>query len=205
MNKLAVLVVIAWLWTLILTGCNSQEVWESDYDLSTEVGRELHCYAQFQKNVRANFYGAEWTSEVNNWFGAVVEWKVIADGEEYNLVCNYSDDLEDWTIDYTPVDEPEIQTSILEFDLENVEGRIAACEERAGYYLNFNEWTFVWEDESEGWASFVRNGHVTYLKRGENAEDDVECIIDMADKNVTVDFSNHIYNWELQEILETQE
>ena len=92
-----------------------------------------------------------------------------------------------------------------EFDLETEEGRLAACEERAGYYLNFNEWTFTWEDESDGWASFVRNGHVAYLKRDENAEDDVECVVDMVDKSVSVNFSNHIYNGELQEDTEAIE
>jgi hypothetical protein len=202
--KKSTLIAIAGLWASVLTWCNSQEVWEADYDLSTEIGREMHCYAQFQKNVRANSYWAEWANEVNDWFLAVVEWKVTADGEEYNLVCNYSDDLEDWTINYTPVDEPESWNSIPEFDLETEEGRIAACEERAGFYLNFNEWTFTWEDESEGWASFIRNWHVVYLKWWENAEDDVECVIDMVDKSVNVDFSNHIYNWELQEITEIE-
>ena len=250
--KKSVLWLITLLWlTVLLAWCNSKEVWDVDYDLSTEIGRELHCYAQFQKSVRANSYWAEWTNEVNNWFVTVVEWKVTADGEEYNLVCNYSDDLWDWTINYTPVNEPEIwnpaseycianggtfeiissSTAIYgectlpdgtkceeweyyngecwtenneeiqtpEFDLKSEEGRIAACEERAGYYLNFNEWTFTWEDESEGWASFVRNGHVAYLKWWENAEDDVECVIDMVDWSVNVEFSNHMYNWELQE------
>ena len=254
--KKSTLIAIAGLWAVVLTGCNSQEVWDVDYDLSTEMGREMHCYAQFQKNVRANSYWAEWTNEVNNWFSAIVEWKVTADDEVYNLVCNYSDDSEDWTINYTPANEPEIwnpaseycisnwwsyeivsnETSIYwectlpdgnkceewayyngecwaesneeirtpEFDLETEEGRKAACEERAGYYLNFNEWTFTWEDESEGWASFIRNGHVAYLKWWENAEDDVECVIDMVDKSVNVDFSNHIYNWELQETPEIE-
>jgi len=193
------LVAIAGLWAVVLTGCSSQEIWESNYDLSTEIGREMHCYAQFQKSVRANSYWAEWSNEVNNWFSAIVEWKVTADGEKYNLICNYSDDLEDWTISYTPIDESEAWSSILEFDLETEEWRIAACKERAGFYLNFNEWTFTWEDESEWWSSFIRNGHVAYLKWWENAEDDVECIIDMTDKSVNVDFSNHIYNGELQE------
>ena len=32
----------------------------------------------------------------------------IGCGEEYNLVCNYSDDLWDWTINYTPINEPEV-------------------------------------------------------------------------------------------------
>ena len=107
------------------------------------------------------------------------------------MKCTY-DDAWDWTIEYNPIN-PE------GFDLQSEEGRIVACEERAGYNLNFNEWTFTWEDESEAGASFVRNGHVAYLKRWENAEDDVECFIDMVDKSVNVEFSNHIYNGELQE------
>ena len=202
--KKTTLVAIAGLWAVILAWCNSKEVWDVDYDLSNEIGREMHCYAQFQKNVKANSYWADWANEVNNWFGAIVQWKVTADGDQYYLVCNYSDDLWDWTIDYTPVDEPEVWSSIPEFDLETEEWRIAACEEMAGFYLNFNEWTFAWEEESEGWASFIRNGHVAYLKWWENAEDDVECVIDMVDKSVNVDFSNHIYNWELQETPEIE-
>ena len=243
------LVAILWA-TLLLTGCNSKEVWDVDYDLSTEIGRELHCYAQFQKNVRANTYVAEWVAEVSNGFGIIVEWKVTADDKEYNLVCNYSDDIGDWSVNYTPVDTPEIwnpaseyclangwnfeivsnetdiygectlldgtkceewafykgecwaenneEIQVPEFDINSEEGRIAACEERAGFYLNFNEWTFTWEGESEGWASFVRNGHVEYLKRWENAEDDVECVVDLVDWSVNVEFSNHMYNGELQ-------
>ena len=243
-----------WLIALALTGCNSKNVRDVEYDLSTEMGREMHCYAQFQKNVKADSYWAEWVNEVNNGFGAMVEWKVKADDEEYNLVCNFSDDLGEFSINYTPLDAPEIwnpaseyclekwwsyaivsdemniygectlpdgtkceqwalfywgcqqdDSDELNFDLETVEGRKAACEERAGFYLNFNEWTFTWEDESEGWASFIRNGHVDYLKRWENAEDDVECVVDMVDKSVNVEFSNHIYNGELQEDIEVPE
>ncbi len=251
MKKTLLLVAILWLWTAILMGCNWKNVRDVDYDLSTEMGRELHCYAEFQRDHQAKQYWAEWISEVNNGFGAIVEWKVKADEKEYYLVCNYSDDINDWSLNATPVSEwtaiwdpaseycvdqgwsfeivsnetsiygectlldgtkceewafyngecwnleEQIQTP--EFDLESEEGRKAACEEKAGFYLNFNEWTFTWEDESEWWASFIRNGHVAYLKRWENAEDDVECVVDMVDKSVTVDFSNHMYNGELQE------
>ncbi len=37
------------------------------------------------------------------------------------------------------------------------------------------------------------------MKRWEKAEDDVECVIDMVDKSVSVEFSNHIYNGKIQE------
>ena len=250
--KKSTLVAIAGVWAVILTGCNSKNVWDVDYDLSTEIGREMHCYAQFQKDHQAKNYWAEWVSEQSNGFNVIVEWKVKADEKEYFLVCNYSDDIADWILNATPISEwnaignPASEYCIAngwsfeivsnetdiywectlpdwtkceewayyngecwawidekfqspDFDLETPEGRQAACEERVGYYLNYNEWEFTWNDESEGWASFIRNWHVTYLKRWENAEDDVECVVDMVDKSVSVEFSNHIYNGELQE------
>ena len=236
----------------LLTGCNSKNVWDMDYDLSTEIGRELHCYAEFQRDHQAKQYWAEWVREVNNGFGAIVEWKVKADDKEYYLVCNYSDDIADWTLNATPTsewiaignpaseycinqwwtfdiisneaniygectlsdgvkcedwafynwecslwnNEEEIQTS--KFNLETEEGRIAACEERAGFYLNFNEWTFIWEDESEAGASFARNGHVDYTKRWETADRDVFCFIDMVDGSVMVEFPDISEDTELE-------
>ena len=186
------LIAMLWLSVVFLVGCNSQNVWDIDYDLSTEIWRQLHCYAQFQKENRADRYWVDWMPESNDGFIAVVEWVAKVNDEEYNLKCTYSDDIGDWTIEYSPLNSEG-------FDLQSEEGRIAACEERAGFYLNFNEWTFTWNDESEGWASFVRNWHVIYLKRWENAEDDVECVVDMVDGSVNVEFSNHIYNGELQE------
>jgi hypothetical protein len=50
----------------------------------------------------------------------------------------------------------------------------------------------------------MRYGHVSYVKRWEKAEDDEECVIDMVDKSVSVEFSNHIYNGELQETPEIE-
>ena len=137
------LVAILWLAT-VLTGCNSKEAWDVDFDLNDKIGRQLHCYVQFQKENEEDNYVVDWKPESNNWFTAIVEWIAKSDDKEYALKCTY-DDGGDWTIEYTPtVDE--------QFDLNTPEGRQAACEERAGYYLNFNEWTFVWNDESEGWA-----------------------------------------------------
>lgn len=184
------LVAILWLAT-VLAGCNFNS-WDVEYDLSTEMGRQLNCLDKFWKEIKADSYWAEMHPEFSNGFSTIVEWIVKVNDDEYHLVCTYSDDIWDWTMDYTLV-------AHNQFDLETEDGRLAACEDRAGFYLNFNEWTFVWQDESEGWASFVRNWHVTYLKWWENAEDDVECVIDMVDKSVNVEFSNHIYNGELQE------
>ena len=184
------LVAILWLAT-VLTGCNFNS-WDVEYDLSTEMGRQLNCLDKFWKEIKADSYWAEMHPEVNNGFSAIVEWIVKINDDEYHLVCTYSDDIWDWTMDYTLVVHNQ-------FDLETEDGRLAACEDRVGFYLNFNEWTFVWADESEGWASFVRNWHVTYLKWWENAEDDIECVVDMVDWSVNVEFLNHVYNGELQE------
>ena len=43
----------------------------------------------------------------------------------------------------------------------------------------------------EAGASFVRNGHVVYEKWWEKWETDVECLIDMVDGSVNVEFTNH--------------
>ena len=185
------LAAILWLTTVFLAGCNFNS-WGVEYNLKSEIGRQLHCLDQFSMEINTDTYWANMSPEVNNGFLAIVEWNVKVNNDEYHLVCTYSDDSSDWTIEYALItsEQPDLQTE---------EGRLAACEERAWFYLNFNEWTFVWADESEGWASFIRNWHVTYLKWWENAEDDVECVVDMVDWSVNVEFSNHIYNGELQE------
>jgi hypothetical protein len=59
------------------------------------------------------------------------------------LKCTYSDDASDWTIEYT------LATSE-EFDLETELGRIEACADRVGFYLNTNNYDISWEEESEG-------------------------------------------------------
>ena len=75
-------------------------------------------------------------------------------------------------------------------DVDTPEHRITTCEETVGFFLNFNEWTFTREDESEAWASFARNGHVNYLKRWETAQRDIFCFIDMVDNSVMIEFLN---------------
>lgn len=78
-------------------------------------------------------------------------------------------------------------------------GRLLACNERVGFYLNTEEFKSSWDVEEGWWASFILNWHVIREKDWNIAEDDVECIVDMVDKSVNVEFSNHIYNGELQE------
>ena len=184
------LVAILWLATVLLAGCNFNR-WDVEYDLTNEMGRQLNCLDKFWKEINADSYWAQMSPEVNNGFSAIVEWTVKVNDDEYHLVCTYSDDLSDWTMDYELV-------APNQFDLETELGRIEACADRVGFYLNTNDYDISWEEEGEGWASFIRNWHVIYTKQWESAEDDVECIVDMVDWSVNIEFSNHIYNWELQ-------
>ena len=188
-NTLLFLAVL-WVSTVLLTGCNFNG-WDIEYDLTNEMGRQLNCLDKFWKEIKADSYWAQMNPEVTNGFSTIVEWNVRVNDEEYHLVCTYSDDIWDWTMDYTLLVSNQ-------FDLENELGRIEACADKVGFYLNTNNYDISWDEESEGWASFVRNWHVVYTKQWESAEDDVECVIDMVDWNVSVEFSNHIYNWELQ-------
>ena len=83
-------------------------------------------------------------------------------------------------------------------NLETEEGRLVACNDRVGFYLNTNMFTATWSNEQEWWASFILNWHVVREENWETAEDDVQCVIDMVDKSVNVEFTNHKFNGELQ-------
>ena len=87
----------------------------------------------------------------------------------------------------------------ISYNLDNNIGRLLACNDKVGFYLNTNTFNAEWDEESEAGGSFVINWHVTREENWNSAEDDVQCIIDMVDRSVNIEFSNHIYNWELQE------
>ena len=92
-------------WALVLTGCNSKNVWDVDYDLTNEIWRQLHCYAQFQKENPAKNYWVEWnTDEFITWKMVYVDWLAYVEEKAYNLSCTYSD-WGEWTIDFSPVSE----------------------------------------------------------------------------------------------------
>ena len=111
------LVAVLWLATVLLAGCNSKEDWDVDFDLKDKIGRQLHCYAQFQKENKENDYWVDWKPELSKWFKVVVEWIAKSDDDNgYVLKCTY-DAAWDWTIEYNPIN-PE------GFDLQSEEGRI---------------------------------------------------------------------------------
>ena len=86
------------------------------------------------------------------------------------------------------------------YNLNNDAGRLLACNDRVGFYLNTETFNVEWDVEQEARASFVLNWHITREENWDVAEDDVECVIDMVDKSVNVEFSNHKFNGELQDV-----
>ena len=90
-------------------------------------------------------------------------------------------------------------SSVSNYDLDSQDGRLSACVDRVWFYLNTESFNAAWEDEQEWWASFILNGHVVRWEEWDLAEDDVECVIDMVDRSVNVEFMHHKYNWVSQE------
>lgn len=82
-----------------------------------------------------------------------------------------------------------------ESSLSNESNRIAVCEEKSRSLLNTENVVFEWQEESEWWASFIRNWKAIYTKTDWTASEDVECFIDMVDGSVNVEFSNHVFEW----------
>ena len=83
--------------------------------------------------------------------------------------------------------------------------RLMACNDKVGFYLNTDTFNASWDTEQEGWASFILNWHITREEDWNIAEDDVECVVDMVDWSVTVEFFNHMYNWELHDTVIDEE
>lgn len=140
-------------------------------------------------------------------------WTLTQEGDLF--VCTYEDgsvcesiDFRKWSCIDLEENNNEDEYAAARALVDTVEKRISACEEKTLFTLNINEADFTWEDESEAWASFARNGHVKYEKNstadGEMwaASDDVFCFIDMVDGNTTVELSNHEYLWRIVEDLE---
>jgi hypothetical protein len=141
------------------------------------------------------------------WYNAILSydeiyWSVVSNWKVREFTCSIDvkgDVRIYWNDDFPLEPGPIFYSESIPFDFESEEWRIHACEERAWYYLNFNEWSFTWNDENLSWDDYVRTGHATYLKWDEHAEDDVICSINKNDERVEVDFFNHMYNWVLQD------
>ena len=160
-----------------------------------------YCMDSVRAELSDNIWNVVLMYDGKDAWAYLYSWSVSYEGVKYNYTCavKAKDDVELNIAAEEVNSEDDWYKIISDFDLSDEDKRIAVCEERAWFYLNFNEWEFSWEDESEAWASFVRDWHVKYVKWGERAEEDVNCFIDMVDNSVTIKFSNHVYNWKVEE------
>ena len=82
-------------------------------------------------------------------------------------------------------------------DIDTEEERLAGCEENVQSWMeDFEEWSeninVEWGEESEGGASFVRNGVVTYTKDGVNMRMNAECVADFVDGSLSVSYDEAV-------------
>ena len=104
MKKSLVLLWFFGLW-MLFAWCNSQNVWDIEYDLTTEMWRNLHCSAMFQKADVAKLKGTYWVPE-KFWDDTyVVEWKMDTNKGDYYTTCTYLQDGSDWNISISPADD----------------------------------------------------------------------------------------------------
>lgn len=79
-------------------------------------------------------------------------------------------------------------------NLEDELGRMQACADKVWSYLNTDDYEISWDDESEGWASFIRNWHIIYTSDWDTNENDFQCIVDMVDQSINIQFLEYIDN-----------
>lgn len=89
--------------------------------------------------------------------------------------------------DYTPNTE----------SIDTEEKRLAGCEENVQWWMkDMVDWaenvTVEWGEESEGGASFVRNGEIKYTKDWSNWTMNVECVADFVDGSIAVTYGDEI-------------
>ena len=82
-------------------------------------------------------------------------------------------------------------------DIDTEEERLAGCEENVqSWMIDFEEWSdnivVEWWEESEWWASFVRNWVVKYVKDGRNWTMNAECVADFVDWSLSVSYDDAI-------------
>jgi len=73
-------------------------------------------------------------------------------------------------------------------NVENEQERIFSCWNVVGEYFGAKDYSVSWDREEEAWASFVLNWKVNLWNEmdGTLEKKDVQCIVDMVDKSVTI-------------------
>ena len=81
--------------------------------------------------------------------------------------------------------------------IDTEEKRLAGCEENAQDWMtdfvkDAENVSIEWGEESEGGASFVRNGVVKYTRDGVNYTMDAECVADFVDGSISVSYGDEV-------------
>lgn len=85
-------------------------------------------------------------------------------------------------------------------NLENIdteEKRLAGCEENVQWWMrdmveDAENVSIEWGEESEGGASFVRNGVAKYTRDGVNYTVNAECVADFVDGSISVSYGDEV-------------
>lgn len=166
MKKSWLLLVVLWLGTLILAGCNCNcEKGESEVDARLQQAMD-YCLEHWGTHSLIHSQTAVY-GECMFPSGIGCEDDMVLSGE-----C-----------DYTPNTE----------SIDTEEERLAGCEENVQWWMrDMVEWaenvTVEWGEESEGGASFVRGGEIRYTQDWEEKVTRVECVADFVDGSLGVSY-----------------
>ena len=174
MKKLWILA-IAWLATLTLAGCNYNKCDCNCPQCDTNCEEKVNESAQF---CLENWWTYSQVTAPDEEYGECMFPSGIGCRDDILMTseCNFHPNLE---------------------DIDTEEERLAGCEENVQWWMtDFVDWaeniTTKWWDESEGWASFVRNWVVKYTKDWSNWKMDVECVADFVDWSLSASYSDEV-------------
>ncbi len=170
MKRTWLMVVALWLSALTLAWCNSNcncENGEKEVDARLQQAMDFcleHWGTHSLVHSQTAVYG-----ECMFPSGIGCEDDMVLNGE-----CNYEPNLE---------------------SIDTEEERLAGCEENVQWWMtDFVEGaenvSIEWGEESEGGASFVRNGEIRYTKDGSNWKMDVECVADFVDGSLGTSYGD---------------
>ncbi len=162
---------VIWLCCVLFAGCNCKV----NVDNVDSLPKNEESYAEYLQFC------------LDNWG----EYSRVYNQEETYGECMFPSGVgcrDDMVFDYCDF-EPDLD------NIDTEEKRLSGCEENVQWWMkDFVEWAenivVEWGDESEGWASFVRNGVVSYTQDWANWKMNVECIADFVDGSLGVSYSD---------------
>lgn len=186
MKKTWLLVLTLSLSIFALTWCNNKCECENVVDESTvdeNAANEIVEDEDAVLNQRIEYCNEHWGTHSLIHSPTAVYWECSFPS---GVTC---EDTILWT------DECDFEPNLENIDTE--EKRLAGCEENVQWWMNdMVQWAenlnVEWGEESEGWASFVRNGVVKYTKDWSNWTMDVECVADFVNWSLWVTYGDEV-------------